>query len=45
MKLPLVLLRLGILITAVLVFAYSHIPVAIKAVCIAVVLEGYLSYE
>jgi len=45
MKLSLILLRISILIIAVIAFAYSSLPIAIKGICIAMVLCGYLSYE
>ena len=37
------LLRLGIMLAAVIAFAYSGLPVGLKALCIAMVLCGYLS--
>ena len=43
MRLAAYLTRLVILATAVIAFAYSGLPIGLRAVCIACVLTGWLS--
>ena len=39
------LTRLGIMLVSVIAFAYCGLPVGLKALCIAMVLCGWLSTE